>query len=217
MIPFQESYGPLLDKHGRPIPFGPLLRVRATLDHGIHQLSWTACQPISLVWDYQHWGGRLTVCEQANMLPGDTVRSLSFDRALPPNLLQAWIDFLNSAKQRDLANSDRDRLVIASLPIFHHPRIRAPMRILNQEEVQRLAGLHDHFDKVSAFKSYLTELSVRNYCGNSFHPEYIQAAVGHAERLRQWLTPSPEQHTDISVLHPKQVTDLDAKAENRRF
>ena len=138
VIPFQESYGPLLDKHGRPIPFGPLLRVRATLDHGIHQLSWTACQPISLVWDYQHWGGRLTFCEQANMLPGDTVRSLSFDRALPPNLLQAWIDFLNSAKQRDLANSNRDRLVIASLPIFHHPRIRAPMRMLNQEEVQRI-------------------------------------------------------------------------------
>ena len=47
--------GPLLDFSGFPIPFGPLLRVRAVLGHEVYQLSWTAYQPISLIWDYLFW------------------------------------------------------------------------------------------------------------------------------------------------------------------
>ena len=41
------------------------------------------------------------------------------------------------------------------------------MRILGCEEVEKLAGLHNHFDRVHAHRSPLTELTVRNYCGNS--------------------------------------------------
>ena len=82
------------------------------------------------------------------------------------------------------------------------------MRILSQAEVQKLAGLEDHFDKVHAHKNLLTEMTVRNYCGNSFHPEYIQAAIGHPERLRSWLaTPVDQPPTPAwqGVIHPKQV------------
>ena len=50
--------GPLLDFSGFPIPFGPLLRVRAVLGHDVYQLSWTAYQPISLIWDYLFWGDK---------------------------------------------------------------------------------------------------------------------------------------------------------------
>jgi len=51
-------------------------------------------------------------------------------------------------------------------------------------------------------------LLIRNYCGNSFHPEYIQAAVGHPERLRSWLTEPTESETKPTwsgVVHPKQA------------
>ena len=71
-----------------------------------------------------------------------------------------------------------------------------------------MAGLQDHFDKVHAHKNLLTEMTVRNYCGNSFHPEYIQAAVGHPERLRSWLaTPVDLPPTPAwqGVIHPKQA------------
>ena len=74
------------------------------------------------------------------------------------------------------------------------------MRILSCEEVEKLAGLHNHFDRVHAHRSLLTELTVRNYCGNSFHPEYIQAAIGHPERLRNWLIePAEPSHSAAMV------------------
>ena len=47
--------GPLLDFSGHAIPFGPLLRVRSVLGHNVYQLSWTAYQPISLIWNYLFW------------------------------------------------------------------------------------------------------------------------------------------------------------------
>ena len=73
------------------------------------------------------------------------------------------------------------------------------MRILRCEEVEKLAGLHNHFDGVHAHRLLLTELTVRNYCGNSFHREYIQAAVGHPERLRNWLIEPAEPFFSSSV------------------
>ena len=82
------------------------------------------------------------------------------------------------------------------------------MRILSCEEVEKLAGLHNHFDHVHAHRSLLTELTVRNYCGNSFHPEHIQAAIGHPERLRNWLIEPAEPSTQppwFGVIHPKQA------------
>ena len=115
---------------------------------------------------------------------------------------------MKSLRQTNVSTIDRDRLVRAILPIFHHPYIKAPMRILSCEEVEKLAGLHNHFDRVHAHRSLLTELTVRNYCGNSFHPEHIQAAIGHPERLRNWLIEPAEPSTQppwSGVIYPKQA------------
>lgn len=106
-------------------------------------------------------------------------------------LLKAWHAFLHSLKQPHITTFERDRLVLAILPIFHHPFIKVPMRILSREEVQQLAGLRDHFNQVHIHKTLLTEMTVRNYCGNSFHPDY--AAVGHPERLRSWFSAPVDQ------------------------
>ena len=200
--------GPLLDFDGHPIPFGPLLRVRSVLGHNVYQLSWTAYQPISLIWDYLYWGDKAQFQLQAKMHSSDIIPALDFEKSLPPHYLRAWNRFLQSLRQKNVSTIDRDRLVRAILPIFHHPHIKAPMRILDCEEVEKLAGLYNHFDRVQAHRSLLTEFTVRNYCGNSFHPEYIQAAVGHPERLRDWLTEPADtatKHAWSGVAHPKQA------------
>ena len=142
------------------------------------------------------------------MHSSDIIPALDFEKSLPPHYLRAWNRFLQSLRQKNVSTIDRDRLVRAILPIFHHPHIKAPMRILLCEEVEKLAGLHNHFDRVHAHRSLLTEFTVRNYCGNSFHLEYIQAAVGHPERLRDWLTEPAETATKYAwsgVVHPKQA------------
>lgn len=82
------------------------------------------------------------------------------------------------------------------------------MRTLSTEEVQKLAGLENHFDRVLVNKNLLTEMTVRNYCGNSFHPDYIQAAAGQPDRLTSWLT-APTDSIPVphwkGVIHPKQA------------
>lgn len=94
----EDGFGPLLDCGGHPIPFGPLLRVRATHGHEVHQLSWTSYQPISLLWDYHFWGGPEEFQRQVKMQSTDTMPALDFTAALPPNPLQAWNDFVSSLK-----------------------------------------------------------------------------------------------------------------------
>ena len=208
VLPGNDLEGPLLDCGGSPIPFGPLLRVRAVLGHDVYQLSWTAYQPISLIWDYLFWGDKKQFQTKAKMQHSDVIPALDFTKSLPPHYLRAWNRFVRSLKQKDVSTLERDRLVRAILPIFHHPFIKAPMRIRNCQEVEKLAGLHNHFDRVNTHRSLLTELTVRNYCGNSFHPDHIQAAIGHPERLRSWLAEPVDPSTKPSwtgVIHPKQA------------
>ena len=174
----------------------------------VHPLSWTAYQPISLIWDYLFWGDKAQFQLKAKMHPSDIIPALDFEKSLPPHyLLRAWNRFLQSLRRKNVSTIDRDRLVRAILPIFHHPHIKAPMRILLCEEVEKLAGLHNHFDRVQAHRSLLTEFTVRNYCGNSFHPEYIQAAVGHpsvyATGLPNLLKQQPSMHGPESFTQNK--------------
>ena len=208
VLSHNDCEGPLLDQSGVPIPFGPLLRVRTVLGHQVFQLSWTSYQPISLVWDYSFWGNKHQFQAQAKMQCSDTIPALDFTNSLPPNYLRAWKQFLGALKNQDISPSDRDNLVRAILPIFHHPFITAPMRILTCEEIEKLAGLHNHFHRVHTHRALLTEYTIRNYCGNSFHPEHIQAAIGHPERLRNWLAEPAEpafKPTWTGVIHPKEA------------
>ena len=201
-----DQEGPLLTQGGEAIPFGPLLRVRAVMGHDVLQLSWTSYQPIALIWDYSFWGGKEHFQHKARMQLSDTMPSLGFVDALPPHYLKAWRNFLQSLSKRNVTAYERDELVRAILPIFHHPFIKAPMRILNSNEVEKLAGLHNHFHRVQAARPLLTEYTIRNYCGNSFHPAHIQAAIGQPERLRCWLA-EPAHPSDRpnwqGVIHPK--------------
>ena len=208
VLSHNDCEGPLLDQSGVPIPFGPLLRVRTVLGHQVFQLSWTSYQPISLIWDYSFWGNKHQFQAQAKMQCSDTIPALDFTNSLPPHYLRAWKQFLGALKNQNISPSDRDNLVRAILPIFHHPFITAPMRILTCEEIEKLAGLHNHFHRVHTHRPLLTEYTIRNYCGNSFHPDHIQAAIGHPERLRNWLAEPAEPALKpmwTGVIHPKEA------------
>ena len=53
----EDGFGPLRNTNNQPIALGPLLRVREDLGNNKLRLSWTAYQPISLLWDYSYWEG----------------------------------------------------------------------------------------------------------------------------------------------------------------
>ena len=105
---------------------------------------------------------------KAKMHSSDIIPALDFEESLPPHYLRAWNRFLQSLRQKNVSTIDRDRLVRAILPIFHHPHIKAPMRILLCEEVEKLAGLHNHFDRVQAHRSLLTELQLETMVAIAF-------------------------------------------------
>ena len=92
--------GPLVDFDGHPIPFGPLLRVRSVLGYNVYQLSWTAYQPISLIWDHLFWGDKAQFQLKAKMHSSDIIPALDFERSLPPHYLRAWNRFLQSLRQK---------------------------------------------------------------------------------------------------------------------
>ena len=79
-----DESGPLIDCGGYPIPFGPLLRVRAVIGHNVYPLSWASHQPISLIWDYRFWGGRDEFQAKVKMQSSDSMPQLDFTHALSP-------------------------------------------------------------------------------------------------------------------------------------
>ena len=95
---------------------GERLRVRSVLGYNI--------------WDYLFWGDKAQFQLKAKMHSSDIIPALDFEKSLPPHYLRAWNRFLQSLRQKNVSTIDRDRLVRAILPIFHHPHIKAPMRIL---------------------------------------------------------------------------------------
>ena len=72
VLELSDIEGPLVDFSGHPIPFGPLLRVRSVLGYNVYQLSWTAYQPISLIWDYLFWRDKAQFQLKAKMHSGNS-------------------------------------------------------------------------------------------------------------------------------------------------
>ena len=52
------------------------------------------------------------------------------------------------------------------------------MRILTVQEVRKLSGLENILTVERHGPMLLTDKVVRDFCGNSFHPRLIDAAVG---------------------------------------
>ena len=67
-----------------------------------------------------------------------------------------------------MSTIDRDRLVRAILPIFHHTHIKAPMRILLCDEVEKLAGLHNHLTEYMLIARCLLSLQLGTIAATAF-------------------------------------------------
>ncbi len=66
--------------------------------------------------------------------------------------------------------------------------MRLPIRILKESEVLRLSGLDELWSNTSIHDAErLPERVIRDYCGNSFHPDLIGSALGSDQCLKGWV------------------------------
>ena len=185
---FGHEFGPLVDQSGNNIPFAPLLRTRETLPYGIIRSPWTLYQPHALVWSYAFWNGRINF-SKACRLGANKIPHLKWEQITPPPFLRAWFRFLQLCENRNIQGKEIDETLAPLLPLFHCDKYCLPFRILTEEEVASLSGLHDLWTRTSPDDAEaLPEHLVRNYCGNCFHPDLISSALGSNMVLHKWVT-----------------------------
>ena len=189
---FESEIGPLIDQAGKCIPFAPLLRTREVLPYGIIRASWTLYQPHALVWNYAFWDGRINF-GKACRLGANKIPHLKWEQIVPPPFLKAWFRFLQLCENRNMQGNEIDEALAPLLPLFHCDNYCLPFRILKETEVAALSGLHNFWTRTSIENAEaLPEHLVRNYCGNSFHPDLISSALGNNNVLSEWVNGNGE-------------------------
>ena len=189
---FESEVGPLIDQAGKCIPFAPLLRTREVLPYGIIRASWTLYQPHALVWNYAFWDGRINF-GKACRLGANKIPHLKWEQIVPPPFLKAWFRFLQLCENRNMQGNEIDEALAPLLPLFHCDNFCLPCRILKETEVAALSGLHNFWTRTSIENAEaLPEHLVRNYCGNSFHPDLISSALGNNIVLSEWVNGNGE-------------------------
>ena len=184
---FGPEFGPLIDQSRNCIPFAPLLRTRETLPYGIIRSSWTLYQPHALVWNYAFWNGHINF-GKACRLGANKIPHLKWEQIIPPPFLKAWFRFLQLCENRNIQGKEIDETLAPLLPLFHCDNYCLPFRILKEEEVASLSGLHKLWTRTSTDDAEaLPEHLVRNYCGNCFHPDLISSALGNNSVLNNWV------------------------------
>lgn len=206
----QEDEGPLLLPGGQTIPFAPLLRTRKTLPFGIVHASWTLYQPHALVWDYTYWGGKESfqrLCRPNHV----KIRRFSWDKYIPPPFLDAWKSFLELLQRSDCTSANFDKVIPQLLPMFECDTYKIPLRTLTPLEVSKLSGLQGHWRMTSEDDAeFLPDSTIRDICGNSFHPAIISSALGSNEHLRDWVE-NKVQGSDNIVADQQKVHGLYAE------
>ena len=189
---FESEVGPLIDQAGKCTPFAPLLRTREVLPYGIIRASWTLYQPHALVWNYAFWNGRINF-GKACRLGANKIPHLKWEQIVPPPFLKAWFRFLRLCENRNMQGNEIDEALAPLLPLFHCDNFCLPFRILKETEVAALSGLHNFWTRTSTEDAEaLPEHLVRNYCGNSFHPDLISSALGNNIVLSDWVSGNGE-------------------------
>ena len=92
-----------------------------------------------------------------------------------------------------MQGNEIDEALAPLLPLFHCDNFCLPFRILKETEVAALSGLHNFWTRTSIENAEaLPEHLVRNYCGNSFHPDLISSALGNNIVLSEWVNGNGE-------------------------
>ena len=196
-LTFLDEWGPLVTLNGENLPLAPLLRTRGLSNSGILKLSWTGYQPSALLWDYSFFGGRKSFMLLTQMAEGVRVPNLPWASFIPAHFLPIWKSFLITLQTDRATTSKKDELIEQLVPIFHNPNIVLPMRILTVQEVRKLAGLENILTAERHGPFLLTDKVIRDFCGNSFHPSLISAALGTDDQLQQWV----EGNNDAQPYH----------------
>ena len=123
----------------------------------------------------------------SQMTEGMKVASLPWASFVPAHFLALWKSFLSTLQSDKTVTTKKDQLVEQLAPIVHNPNIKVPMRVLTVQEVRKLAGLENILTIERHGSSLLTEQVIRDFCGNSFHPSLISAALGTDDQLQQWV------------------------------
>ena len=208
----EEGWGQLITINGDELPLAPLLRTRGTTSNGILKLSWTGYQPCALMWDYSFFGGKKSFRLLSQLSEGMKIPNLPWASVVPAHFLAVWRSFLVTIQSDKSSTAKKDQLVEQLAPIFHNPNIKVPMRILTVQEVRKLAGLENILTNERHGNSLLTEQVIRDFCGNSFHPSLIGAALGTNDQLQQWVDGTNEAQPCATEL--TSVEDVYAKYRN---
>ncbi len=179
---FGQDFGPLVDQNGNNVPFAPLLRTREALPYGMLRSSWTLYQPHALVWNYAYWNGRANFGSMPPW-PYSKIPQLKWEQIIPPPFLKAWHKFLQVCENRSIRGKDMDAILSPLLPLFHCECYNLPFRVLKEEEVAALSGLHGFWTRISSEDA---EALPEHLVGNCFHPALISSALGKNDILRRW-------------------------------
>ena len=179
--------GPLLLQPGKPITLPPLLRTRKLLPFEVCWSSWTLYQPCALIWDYDFWGGPEAFHSKIIIDKGKIPR-VQWEDIIPPPFLMPWKKFLSLLQSSASGSQGFDETIQQLIPMFNGSQIRIPIRTLKEREVLQLSGLEGLWSNTSLDDAeLLPEKVIRDYCGNSFHPDLIASALGSNPCLCDWV------------------------------
>ena len=203
----QSDFKPLQTVSGQVIPVGPLLRVQRVYPGEVLHLSWIQYTPTCMLYDHSFFGGTAQFRLKCNLTTDGKIPNLPWTILLPPDWCQNWLKFL-AAIRTGASSRQIDQSVLGILPIFAFEYTHLPFRPLTVEEIAQVAGLTEQLDDLRKKSGHLTEVLVRNVCGNSFHPVLIASALGNDLDLQEWTSkqfsrPSHQCH----IPGPEQVLE----------
>ena len=91
------------------------------------------------------------------------------------------------------------------LPIFATGYNQLPFRLLTKEEVVLVSGLTEHMATILSVSNYVSEATVRNICGNSFHPKLIGSALGSEQDLKSWIEADIPYNQNTNIPTPAEI------------
>ena len=204
ITPGNEVWGPLIDLTNETTILAPLLRTRDYTLGGALKLSWTGYQPSALLWDYTFFGGKRSFALLCQLTRDKKIPQLPWASIVPAHFLPVWRKFLAVLCAAKSTSSTKDELIEQLAPIFHNPNVTLPMRILSVQEVRKLSGLEAILTVERHGPTLLTDKVVRDFCGNSFHPALIDAALGTDSQLQSWVSGSNDGqpcHSEAPPIH----------------
>ena len=70
-----------------------------------------------------------------------------------------------------------------------------------------VSGLTEHMTTILSVSNYVSEATVRNICGNSFHPKLIGSALGSEQDLKSWIEAEMPYNQNTNIPTPAEIVN----------